>query len=199
MGTALSIRWRMVLGMARRTTSAARLDRDRWEQAALEALERGGLVAVAVEPLARELGVTKGSFYWHFANRQELIAAALARWERVHVDGPLEALAAVEDPRERLRALLGKASAKPPSIFIRLLDAADEPLVRAAIASAAEKRVAFMARAFAELGLARARARRQAVLAYSAYVGQAHLARDAPDVLGNPAALSQHLAEQLIG
>jgi hypothetical protein len=56
-----------------------------------------------------------------------------------------------------------------------------------------------MAKAFRELGLTRARARRQALLAYSAYVGQAHLARDAPEVLGDQAALSRHIAEQLIG
>src|SRR3954466_3815006 len=121
MVAALSIRWRMVGG------TVATLDRERWEQAALDALERGGLAAVAVEPLARELGVTKGSFYWHFDNRQELIDAALALWVRVHVDGPLHAWAAVEDPRERLMALIGRAGAKPPSIFIRLLDATDVP------------------------------------------------------------------------
>jgi AcrR family transcriptional regulator len=177
---------------------ASNLDRERWEQAALDALERGGLAAVAVEPLARELGVTKGSFYWHFKSRGELIGATVARWERLHVDAPLEALAGVEDPRARLRGLLTAAGAKPPSIFIRLLDAVDEPVVRAAVARAAEQRVAFMATAFGELGLTRARARRQALLAYSTYVGRAHLARDAPEVLGDPAALSKHIAEQLI-
>jgi AcrR family transcriptional regulator len=180
-------------------TMSTNLDRERWEQAALEALERGGLAAVAVEPLARELGVTKGSFYWHYKNRQELIDATVARWERLHVDGPLQAVATIEDPRERLMELLGKAGAKPPSIFIRLLDAVDEPVVRAAVARAAQERVAFMAKAFGELGWPRAKARRQALLAYSAYVGQAHLARDAPDVLGDQGALSKHVAEQVIG
>jgi AcrR family transcriptional regulator len=180
-------------------TTATNLDRERWERAALDALEHGGLAAVAVEPLARELGVTKGSFYWHFKSRSELIAATVARWERLHVDGPLEALAGVEDPRVRLMELLGKAGAKAPSIFIRLLDAVDEPLVRAAVARAAQERVAFMAKAFGELGLPRAKAHRQALLAYSAYVGRAHLARDAPELLGDPGALSKHIAEQLIG
>jgi AcrR family transcriptional regulator len=174
------------------------LDRERWEAAALDALERGGLSAVAVEPLARALGVTKGSFYWHFKTRADLIAATVARWERLHVDGPLERLADVEDPRERLLGLLAAAGGKPPSIFIRILDAVDEPVVRAAVARAAEARVTFMATAFRQLGLSRVRARRQALLAYSAYVGRAHLNRDAPDVLGDQQALSKHIAEQLI-
>ena len=43
-----------------------RLDREDWIAAGLGALERGGVEAVAVVPLARELGVTRGSFYWHF-------------------------------------------------------------------------------------------------------------------------------------
>lgn len=175
------------------------MDRDRWAHAALAALERGGLRAVAVEPLARELGVTKGSFYWHFRSRRELIAAALERWTRDHVDAPLDAVATIADPRERLVALLARAGSKSPSIFIRLLDATDEPLVRATVAAAAEARVAFLARAFEDLGMPRAPARRQALLAYSAYVGRAHLERDAPGVLGDVDTLTRHIAEALIG
>lgn len=174
------------------------LDRERWEAAALDALEAGGLAAVAVEPLARALGVTKGSFYWHFKTRQDLIAATVARWERLHVDGPLDRLTAVDDPRERLRLILAAASGKPPSIFIRMLDAVDEPVVGAAVARAADLRVAFLAKAYRELGLSRARARRQAVLAYCVYVGRAHLTRDAPDLAGDEAAMAKHVAEQLI-
>jgi hypothetical protein len=94
---------------------------------------------------------------------------------------------------------MGRASGKPPSIFIRLLDATDEPLVRETVRAASEKRVAFMAKAFRELGLTQARARRQALFVYSAYVGRAHLERDAPDVLGDPVALSRHIAAVLIG
>jgi AcrR family transcriptional regulator len=186
----------MVEDVADRKSSS--LDRERWAEAALDALERGGLAAVAVEPLARQLGVTKGSFYWHFKTRQDLLAAAVARWERLHVDDVLDAAGQLADPRERLRALLAAASGKPPSIFLRMMDAVDEPVVADAVARAAEKRVAFLAKAFAQLGLPRARAQRQALLVYAVYVGRAHLGRDAPAVLGDPQAFAKHLAEQLI-
>src|SRR4051794_41644168 len=53
-----------------------------WTEAALEALARGGLTAVAVEPIAKSLGATKGSFYWHFADRNALLESALELWER---------------------------------------------------------------------------------------------------------------------
>ena len=44
----------------------ARLSSADWEAGALDLLAEQGVSAVAVEPLARRLGVTKGSFYWHF-------------------------------------------------------------------------------------------------------------------------------------
>lgn len=58
-----------------------RLSRETWVAAALEQLATAGEAAVKVEPLARTLRVTKGSFYWHFRDRRELLAAALRRWE----------------------------------------------------------------------------------------------------------------------
>lgn len=174
------------------------LDRDRWTAAAQDALEAGGLAAVAVEPLARTLGVTKGSFYWHFKDRRALIDAMLERWRTEHVDAPLAMLADVSDPERRLRMLADVASGKPPSIFIRLLDAVDDPAVRETVAYAARARVDFLAAAFRELGLTPAKARRQAVVFYAAYVGLAHLGRDAPEVLGDRRAVSRQLASLLI-
>ena len=52
-----------------------------WERAALELIAEQGVQALAVEPLARRMGVTKGSFYWHFSGRESLLEKALARWE----------------------------------------------------------------------------------------------------------------------
>jgi AcrR family transcriptional regulator len=58
------------------------LGRDEWLRAARLALLRGGVEAVRVAQLARDLGVTKGSFYWHFKDRDELLEMLLAEWER---------------------------------------------------------------------------------------------------------------------
>src|ERR1700735_2469777 len=68
--------------MAERKTSGQRLTRDDWITAALDAIAEGGLAAVGVEPLAVGLGATKGSFYWHFENRDALLEAAISRWEK---------------------------------------------------------------------------------------------------------------------
>jgi AcrR family transcriptional regulator len=57
------------------------LGRNDWQKAARIALLRGGVEAVRVEKLARDLKVTKGSFYWHFTDREELLEALLREWE----------------------------------------------------------------------------------------------------------------------
>ena len=58
-----------------------RLTADDWQQAALDALSEGGLQNIAIEMIAKGLGVTKGSFYWHYSSRDALIQAALELWE----------------------------------------------------------------------------------------------------------------------
>ena len=59
----------------------SRLSRADWMRAARRALLVGGPDAVRIAPLADALGVTKGSFYWHFTDRGELLEALLAEWE----------------------------------------------------------------------------------------------------------------------
>jgi AcrR family transcriptional regulator len=58
------------------------LGRDEWLRAARLALLRGGVEDVRVERLARDLRVTKGSFYWHFTDREELLELLLSEWEK---------------------------------------------------------------------------------------------------------------------
>jgi AcrR family transcriptional regulator len=52
-----------------------------WIQAAFSQLSSHGVETVRVEILARNLGATKGSFYWHFKDREELLARMLFHWE----------------------------------------------------------------------------------------------------------------------
>jgi AcrR family transcriptional regulator len=59
-----------------------RTPRGAWIHAALEALAAGGPDAVRVETLAASLGVSKGGFYWHFADRQALLEEMLTTWEK---------------------------------------------------------------------------------------------------------------------
>ena len=55
---------------------------DNWLRAAENRLAQHGIESVRVEVLARDLGVSKGSFYWHFQDREELLAKMFERWEK---------------------------------------------------------------------------------------------------------------------
>ena len=150
-----------------------RLSATDWSQAALDLVAEQGVAAVAVEPLARRLGVTKGSFYWHFPSRDALLEAALERWERVEQDEVFGQLEKIADPRERLRALfqLVAHEAKSHIIYSELLKALDHPAVAPVIGRVSERRFEYLAASFRQAGLSRTDARHRARLAYAAYVG----------------------------
>ncbi|WP_329467994.1 TetR/AcrR family transcriptional regulator [Streptomyces sp. NBC_01431] len=160
-----------------------RLTADDWADAALAALGERGLAGVAVEPLATRLGTTKGSFYWHFANRDALVVAALARWEEVATERIITAMEAAEpDPAARLDALLraAAASASQNPLDVRLLAAGDHPEVAAALARVTERRVGYIAHLFELLGFPPAQAHHRGFLAYTSYLGHAQLAHATP-------------------
>jgi AcrR family transcriptional regulator len=67
-------------GGAMRKPPAGALSRDDWIVGARKLLVRSGIAAVRIEPLARKLKVTPGSFYWHFSGREDLYDALLDDW-----------------------------------------------------------------------------------------------------------------------
>ncbi len=162
-----------------KTRSRPRLAAADWVQAALAAIAEGGLAAVAVEPLARRLEVSKGSFYWHFPNRDALVAATLEEWERAETERPIERVRVVGDPAERLRALTAAAFADRTGGLrdAALAASADHPLVQPVLRRVTARRLAYLADAFAELGCPEADARRRALLVYTAYLGLFHYLR----------------------
>jgi len=173
-----------------------------WEAAALDALAEHGLAGVAIEALARRLGVTKGSFYWHFADREALLAAALARWETSYTELVIDAIEGVRDPRERLTRLIGRVLAGGRSDRIHIaLASAPHPLVRETLARVTHRRVAYLEACYVDLGQARRDAQRSALLAYATYVGLVHLRLEAPRELPAGDALAgyiEHLVAKLV-
>ena len=144
-------------------------------RAALLAIAKGGTAAAAVEPLAARLGATKGSFYWHFRNRGELIAEALALWERESTDRIIAEQEQVEDPVERLRLTLKAAmedeADEDGAIDAALLAGAADPLVAETIRRVQRKRLGFLERCFRDMGLPPTESRQRARIGYSVYLG----------------------------
>ena len=172
-----------------------------WTEAALDALARGGLAAVAVEPLAKLLGTTKGSFYWHFADRNALLAATLELWERRDTDRVLAGLDESEEVETRLRSLLklaflsvrGDAADGVGAIELALQASATHPLVAPTLARVTARRVAAVSQLYSELGLSRTRARDRALLAYTSFLGHAQMARATPELLPQGRAFARHV------
>jgi AcrR family transcriptional regulator len=98
-----------------------RTPRRSWIDAGLRALADGGPESVRIEPLAHSLGVTKGGFYWHFADRRALLDELLDAWEHAMLD---EAIERVEsrggDARERLGRLFALASSREVRELLRV-------------------------------------------------------------------------------
>jgi len=180
-----TIRYRTLV----RKTGQRPLSPDDWARAALAAIARGGVDAVAVETIASELGATKGSFYWHFKNRDALIQAALDRWEHVHTEAIIEDLEQEPDPAERLRKLLTAALALAPAdrAEIALLANPDHPAARDAVRRVAERRIAYISRQLEALGRIPADALDRAVVMYYVYVGHLQMTHVAPQIANGDA------------
>lgn len=163
-----------------------RLTRDDWIAAALGAIAAGGLAAVAVEPLAAGLGATKGSFYWHFENRDALLEAAIRRWEKeTTTDVAAEIMAAQDTPASQFRRLVAGVieRAEQDRVGPALLASATHPAVAPALERVTAARLDVIATVLRRLGFPAPEARRRALLAYSAYLGHGQLAHSTPRVL----------------
>jgi AcrR family transcriptional regulator len=94
------------------STASVRLTRDDWLDAAFRAAINGGLGAVRVLSLANALGVSRGSFYWHFTDHAELVNALIDRWyQRTLVLDKGEQLGDPCDPTAGILRILDNAIA----------------------------------------------------------------------------------------
>ena len=177
-----------------------RLTADDWAQAALAAVAQGGVAAVSVEPLAARLGATKGSFYWHFANRDALLTAAVELWERRNTDAVIAGVEADAEPARRLELLFARVTGRGADerLEVNLLAASDHPLVGPAVRRVTARRLAYVVRLFTELGFAPDEARYRGLLAFTAYVGLAELAVAVPDLLPQDGPAQQDHLESVL-
>lgn len=161
------------------TTKSLELTKIEWIAAGFRALCEDGPRAVSVEPLARRLGVTKGSFYWHFKDRAALHAAMLTHWEEVateHIINDVEARGGTG--RAKLKRLINHAVSAAPDAYggaqaegVLRGWAASHTDAGAVLARVDKRRLAYLRKLFEEAGLARAQARHAAEVAYLASIG----------------------------
>lgn len=167
---------------------------DDWAEAALDVIAEGGLRSLAIPDLAQRLGVTKGSFYWHFPGLDALVDAALARWEAQDRTALDTTAAETKDPRERLISGFKESlpASRSHSLFITLASSGD-PRVIAVLRRVSNRRLAFLVDAYRELGFEGEELRARALLAYTAYLGVLHLHRQSFPGLRSPKEIDAYL------
>lgn len=180
----------------------SRLTRDDWIDAAVDVLLHAGPDGVAVQPLGRRLGATKGSFYWHFSSRDELLRAALEQWERAAADDLIAAVEARSDePDAKAGALLGAITSRAEQHpgELDLLADASHPDITAAIERVTRRRIDYLARLLRAGGRTPSVAQRRAMLGYAACIGYAQLSRSVAGVLPDAGRARRALEAELIG
>jgi AcrR family transcriptional regulator len=156
-----------------------RLGPDDWANAALRSLAVGGVAAVSIEALSKQLSATRGSFYWHFEHRDALLTAAMELWERLATTAVLAQVAAESDPQRRLRDLIRYAiTVDPvPGLEPAITAGADHPAIGPVLRRVTATRIEALAEGYRHCGLMDGDARRAAVVAYSGYLGWLDLKR----------------------
>jgi AcrR family transcriptional regulator len=144
------------LSIRRRTEKTARrLGREDWLARALKALETEGVAGVRVESLARSLGVTKGSFYWHFKDRDDLLESLLDYWaNEVNTKVIEENRASGGDARARLRHLMRSITERELTRYDLAVRAwaVFDPRAAGAAKQSDEQRYAYVKGLFHEIG-----------------------------------------------
>jgi AcrR family transcriptional regulator len=146
-----------------------------WLRAGLEALRKGGVAAVRVERLAADVGVTKGSFYWHFRDRGALLDALLEFWSREMTDAEFERIQTLRAGlAARLVALAEDVLEKGMGRYDPAIRAwaRNDRKVAAAVAQVDRRRVRALTGFFEEGGFGAAEARTRARLFYTFLLGE---------------------------
>lgn len=151
-----------------------RLSADDWLDAALAAFDRGGVEAVRIETLAKVLNVTRGSFYWHFKNRDALLRCLLARWETKETSQIIDAVeASGGSAAERLLRLVDTCARDEGRLEMALRNwASSDEQARSAIAQIDRRRIQYIAALLSEHGLPPEEAEKRSRVAYAAWLGE---------------------------
>ncbi len=137
------------------TNGVPRLTREQWLAQALEILSREGNAKLRVDSICKALGVTKGSFYWHFKNREDFVVSLVDHWKAAFTNSVVEHVQGYGgDARSRLNALAEFVSVNNLAgydVCIRAW-AAQDPNVAEMVAEVDEARLSFVRSLFAEMG-----------------------------------------------
>jgi AcrR family transcriptional regulator len=152
-----------------------------WLDQGLRALARSGFPALKAEPLAKAMGVSRGSFYWHFADIGAYHAAILKHWREVAAEQIIANLEAASGDDNPLQLLLRRAFGTRPALenAVRTWATVD-PAARSAVQAIDRRRLGYVENLLGASGLPADVARPRAQILYWAFLGFALSDRPLP-------------------
>ena len=143
-----------------------------WLDQGLKALASRGFTALKAEPLAKAMGVSRGSFYWHFADIAAFHAAILARWHEVAAEQIIANVEAASKDENPLAVLLRRVFGERLMLerAVRTWASVD-PAARAAVHAIDRRRLNYVEGLLAQSGLSAERAGARAQILYWAFLG----------------------------
>jgi AcrR family transcriptional regulator len=188
---------------SRKTVSTrTQLDRNNWVEAAIDVLAKEGVTGLRVEVLAKRCGVTKGSFYWHFKDRQDLLEAVLERWKEGRIRD-IEKTTTVPPGQEReqlhyaIEVYGASRNHKGMSIELAVRDwARHDSLAASVVESVDLYRLECTRKLFVAAGMSDTEAKSRSLLLYACVFGLSLMHYSPFDA--NPGELKQRIAERIV-
>ncbi len=165
-----------------------RLKPAEWVNAGLKALAKSGFSALKADTLANRLGISRGSFYWHFADVAAFHAAILRRWREIALENIIDEIEEAAD--DRLEALASRAFSRDTGIerAVRAWATADGG-ARAAVEAVDAERVRYLRKLLIDAGIPSNVAGTRARMINWCYLGFALSSNK----------LDQHILKQVVG
>jgi len=158
--------------MSHGTNMSDQLSAKDWVDQGLKALASRGFTALKAEPLAKAMGVSRGSFYWHFADIGAFHAAILARWHEVAAEQIIANVEAASKDQNPLALLLRRVFGERLTLerAVRTWASVD-PAARAAVQAIDRRRLSYVEGLLVQSGLSAELARARAQIFYWAFLG----------------------------
>jgi AcrR family transcriptional regulator len=151
-----------------------RLTAQDWIDFALKTLARDGFQALKADVLARKLGVSRGSFYWHFGELRSFHVRVIEHWRQTATEAIIADLERLGSPEQRLDTLFRRALAHGALIEVRMRAWADENEEAARVLDEIDRRrKAYIEQMLVDAGIAPPLAATRAQLLYWSYLGAA--------------------------
>lgn len=182
--------------MTQKNERGGRLNKDEWLAQALDILALEGRAKLRIDAICSALGVTKGSFYWHFKNRDDFVRSVVEFWSARFTEPIIAQVAQMDGTaRGRLEALMHTVSEggfARYDVSIRAWAAQDPDLVAEIVKTVDRRRLAFARSLFTEMGFKaqESEMRARACIAYLIY--------EAAVLIKSPARERSKLIEQFL-